>query len=282
MPRNHTSGQILVLVLLVVLIGMSIGLSIASRTLSNLKDTTALNQSNRAFSAAEAGIEHALSNLASCSTDNAGCSAAVQNNVSGIDGVAVKTQAIGGSATKGYGLPSLGRDNVMQVNLDTYSGTTLDVYWGSSSDSCANNGANTAAVVVSLVYLNGSTYDMTKYAYDACATSRSNGFNSASVSVPTGSIAVQNGSMSNFASKATVTLPSGVKIARIRLMYGDDTEQIAAMPVGAALPPQGTQITSTAKAGNTQRTVTVVRSNSSLPAIFDYALFNGSTQPLSK
>jgi hypothetical protein len=148
---------------------------------------------------------------------------------------------------------------------------------------------------------------MSKKAIDPCATDgnhNNNFYHSTSSPVdytasPTypgagTSLTIQDGTtVNNYGYESSITLtgaggmvPSGssMKLARIRLMYGDATEQIAVAPVGVGvvLPTQGQQITSTASAGGKQRTVKVLRSNATLPAIFDYALFNGSTSTLSK
>lgn len=295
MPAKHASGQILVLVLLVVLVGMSIGLSIASRTLSNLKDTTKLNTSNRAFNAAEAGIEHALTilkgpNPTQCQAPT-GCGDTI--SLAGIDKVKVVTNPIGGN-TRAFGIDSLNRDEVIQVNLEGYTGSSIKAYWGSNTKTgCTDS----PAIVVSVVYrLSNGTYSMSKSALDDCATdaSHANNFNDATVSPASGTVTLQDGTTrSNYRYMATLDFSSGdlqipsgatMLLARVRLMYGSSTEPIAIAPVGSGvtLPTQGQQITSTAVAGQTQRTVKVVRSNTNLPAIFDYALFNGSTQALSK
>jgi hypothetical protein len=296
MNKSSTSGQILVLVLLVVLVGMSIGLSIASRTLSNLKDTTSLNLSNRAFNGAEAGIELALTKLnADASACNSNCWV---GTLSGVDSVNVHASAIGNSVNA-VNFAHVKRDDVVPINLETYAGTTLRVYWGSLSDQgkCTTD---VGAMVISVVYKTGSTYGMSKIALDKCAAdaSHANNFDSASVSetptyTPGSGIVIQDGTTKNdYGYMASLNLVVGGSLiptgstplmARIRLMYADD-KQIAIAPVGAGinLPSQGQQITSTAVAGSNQRTVKVVRSNATLPAIFDYALFNGSTQTLSK
>jgi Tfp pilus assembly protein PilX len=300
MPHKGSSGQILVLVLLVVLIGMSIGLSIASRTLSNLRDTTNLNLSNRAFNAAEAGIEHALTKLNNDphACDNDACTADMTGSgITGVDSFKITTSTIGENSNA-FSIESVNRDDVVQVNLEGYAGSTIKVYWGTTADhgNCGGTGANTtAAIVVNVVYKLSGTYGMSKAALDDCATAHNNNFNStdvtdtpspATITAQDGSSHTGYGYMSsiNVKNDGSGLVPSGatVLLARIRLMYGDSTEQVAIAPVGANLPNQGQQITSTAVAGQTQRTVKVVRSNTNLPAIFDYALFNGSTQALSK
>ena len=291
MRYKSAQGQILVLVLLVVLVGLTVGLSIASRTLSNLRNSSDLDQSNRAFSAAEAGIEKALAAIGSnASCDNNACAP----TLSGIDAVKVDVTQAGGG-TSGFGIPNLAQDDVIQVNLQGYTGSSLNTYWGTTGD--AGSGQNSsAAIVVSVVYSTSGNYGLGKVAVDDFAASRNNNFVSTVTVDPTipGGLTIQDGSNHNNygfqyainltdSTKPNMLIPAGATpvLARIRLMYAGP-KQIAFAPVGTTLPKQGQQITSTASAGGKTRTVKVFKSNATLPAIFDYALFNGSTSPLTK
>src|SRR3989344_4896902 len=61
MKLGMKSGQILILVLLIVVVALAVGLSVASRNITNLRTATQTDQSQRAFTAAEGGIEKILS-----------------------------------------------------------------------------------------------------------------------------------------------------------------------------------------------------------------------------
>src|SRR3989344_1324281 len=66
LPKTHlksSKGQILILFLLVLVVGVAIVLSVASRTITDIRTTTTSDESNRAYFAAEAGIEEALKRL---------------------------------------------------------------------------------------------------------------------------------------------------------------------------------------------------------------------------
>jgi len=63
------SGQILIIVLLVVVVALAVGLSVASRNITNLRTSTQTEHSQRAFSAAEGGVEDVLSRLNQFSAD---------------------------------------------------------------------------------------------------------------------------------------------------------------------------------------------------------------------
>ena len=68
--KSKKSGQILILVLLIVVVSLAVGLSVASRNLTNLKISTQTEQSQRAFSAAEGGVEDVLSRLNTIKQDS--------------------------------------------------------------------------------------------------------------------------------------------------------------------------------------------------------------------
>lgn len=53
-------GQMILVILLVMAVGLTIGLSVASRSITDVNFSTKIEDSSRAFSAAESGIEEAL------------------------------------------------------------------------------------------------------------------------------------------------------------------------------------------------------------------------------
>src|SRR3989338_1032652 len=62
-------GQILILIILIVVVALAVGLSVASRNITNLRTSTQTEHSQRAFTAAEGGIEDVLSRLSTLKTD---------------------------------------------------------------------------------------------------------------------------------------------------------------------------------------------------------------------
>jgi hypothetical protein len=280
-PLRQTSGQVLVLVLLVVLIGMTVGLSIASRSLKSIQNSGDLDQSNRAFSAAEAGIERVLRLGSTCTSGDC-----LTNTTIGDAKVSVVAEPTSGTPGAGFGNNSVAQDDVFQIVLDGNPGSrAMSVCWGEPNSIAA-------ALVVSVIYENGGTISMKKVAIDGNGGRRAqNGFQAPSVSSgPTTNVSCNGGSqvgIKTYGQKSDINL-SGIpgtailRLARARVMYAGN-QQIAIIPVGGwALPAQGTYFTSTAVVGDKQRTVRVFRSTPQLPAIFDYALFNGSTNALQK
>src|SRR3989344_1951173 len=67
LPSIHllksSKGQAVILYLLILIIGMTIVLTVASRVITDIRITTTTDESNRAYFAAEAGVEEALRRL---------------------------------------------------------------------------------------------------------------------------------------------------------------------------------------------------------------------------
>ena len=57
LTAHSQSGQIVIILLLLMLVILSIGLAVTQRTITNVSTSSQTEQSSRAFSAAEAGLE---------------------------------------------------------------------------------------------------------------------------------------------------------------------------------------------------------------------------------
>lgn len=60
MKDKQNKGEMILIILLVMAVGLTIGLSVASRSVTDVKLSSQIEESSRAFSAAETGIEQAL------------------------------------------------------------------------------------------------------------------------------------------------------------------------------------------------------------------------------
>ena len=58
--NKKISGQVVLIIVLLTMVGLTIGLSLISRTVTDVRISSQIEQSSRAFSAAEAGVETAL------------------------------------------------------------------------------------------------------------------------------------------------------------------------------------------------------------------------------
>lgn len=261
--RKTAKGQALLIVLLVMVVGLTVGLSLSTRSVSDLKASGQLEDSSRAFSAAEAGIESVLkgdSPAAGVTVGNA--SYTVTTPVSVVSDTSLSLGDINIADT--YTVWLVGHD--ASGNLDwgtTYDGNSIDVCW-QKADSA---GSVDPAMEVSVLYKDVASglYKVWRGAYDSNAT-RGNSFSG-----------TDSGGCAGLTNKKTISLSSltGTKIAlRLRPFYAKAT--INVVPVtGNNLPGQGLTISSSGTSGQTTRKVVVTQSYGSLPSIFDYVLFSG-------
>lgn len=291
------SGQVILILLLVMTVALGIGLSIIQRSLSDVSTSTQVEQSSRAFSAAEAGIERAL------------------GGDSSVYSIGVNLPDTGSSATvsesgslpvplQGLEYQKIGKEEIAHFWLaNPYSGTnppaafytgdSLYVYWGSPN-------TERAAIEITIVYWNGSSYQAYKYFYDPDQTRAVlNGFCTTSGSctipyslpvLPTCSdtlptVTTSSGPNRSFYCKTTISglpaSPSILMVLRTRLLYTSTAQPVAVVPAsGLSLPGQAHLYTSIGTSGSTQRTVQLFTEDKVVPFYFDYAIF--SAGPITK
>lgn len=286
MTSKKQSGQILVLVLLVVVVVLAVGLSVASRNLTNLKTSTQAEQSQRAFTAAEGGVEDVLSKLngvanviktgnsdTTCdrvggSTDTATCDLPGQATDSSVVGeVKVK-------ATRGY-QKTIEPGEVAQINLDTYAGLGLDIEWIKTGD--------TSPVTLEMIFVcKGSSGDC----MDA-ADPLVNGYGQhreALTSIDAPPPANQTGILScvdpggDFNCKKSFLIPASGNVKMLRLKPFWNRTTVKVTPANESVfPVQTYEITSTATTDTGVSRKVEVRREAlpQLPAIFDYVLYSG-------
>lgn len=306
MRKIDQRGQILVIILLVLVVSLAIVLSLVSRSVTDVRTSVTTEQSNRAYFAAEAGVEEALKQLKG---DPYYTSSDTSFDLPNQSKVTTVVTQLGGTTPFAFPNP-VGADNPAQVNfLKDYKCLSqvpvltscrnggsyradaqyIDIYWGDPSYS------GFTALEATFIYENGGTYSLAKKAYDPDSSRSSlNNFENTEDAVPgnttcSTAITTQLGSKTYKNCKridlAGLGIPgnSALYIGRLRLMYNAQAEPVAVVPVSASLPAQGSEIVSTGKVeGGATRKLKVFRSFPSLPGIFDYVLFNGSTQALSK
>lgn len=285
-------GQTIIILILIMTVSLAIGLSIVQKSLIDVSTSTKLEQTSRAFSAAEAGIEIALNNGTSQSFVDPG---AQVTNIT--DSGSLPPVPPVNSGQYALEFPPVSKEEVTQVWLgdlnsvtnppaDYYKQTTLDVYWGSSS-------TDKAAIELTLIYWDsvGSKYATKKWYLDQPPI-RDSSFKTASCgisgySVITGTVThtytcrVTLGSSSGTTPDPTnQTLPtSGAMLMRARLLYNNGSQPLAVKATGicgkdCSLPPQARIVTSTGVSGDTQRKIQIFQRYKEVPPYFDYALFS--------
>lgn len=294
--KNH-KGQAIVMLILIMTVALAIGLSIVQKSLIDVSTSSKVEQSSRAFSAAEAGIEKALSE-----------NTLVPGSVNNLDNSSSSTftpKLIPVNPTSGsqdaLEILNLSKEDVGQIWLVDYNDPanppspkyrhpTLDIYWGD------------AALELTLVYyglpaFGETTPDPTTAMYRSHkwyldSTSRSNGFTQGTCS---GLGYTINGATSTYKCKWTIgdtnsgypnehTLPTGPTtypiLLRVRLLYNTTPQPFAVQQGDSCgvpaciLPAQKTVIDSVGTSGETQRKVNVTQTYKQVPNYFDYAIFS--------
>ena len=266
--QEYQRGQILLIVVLVMVTALTIGLSVAARSITNTRTSQEAQNSEKAFSAAEAGVEQSLTN---------------SNNVSGsfTNNSTYKTTVTtisGISFPLNNGSPIL-KDDSLDLWLSTYPGYTnpwsgnITLYWGQPSDSCTNAETTGTLAALELVVLSGTkaTPQVTRYALDPCSQrSLSNKFEFITPGGGTvGSVA--------YPYKKTITVTSGLFV-RIIPLYGTTVIGVKGCDASdtncAALPSQGTVIEAVGTSDTTQRKLVSYRHYPKLPTeLFPYSFF---------
>ncbi|MCL4397486.1 hypothetical protein M1403_00405 [Patescibacteria group bacterium] len=276
-------GQVMVLVLLLSLMGLTVGLATASRSLSDLKQISYVDQGTKAFAGAEAGLEYVLNMLGNVSTlDPTWCTSdqSISSTDLSITGVKSLTYRVCSHTANQTIYPNLAKDNVMQINYNNVSNTKLfTIFWKSPA-------------AIEAIRVDKSNL-ITRYAY--------NPYN------PTGSI-VANNLLSSYSTGDVINCPSsclnGVpdsgsytscsggsnssnaipyvpndQFLRIKALYSSTPVVICAVNSGNSavnMPEAYTVITMTATTDNgTVKRLQVTKLPPALPSIFDYAIYSG-------
>lgn len=265
------SGQILIIVLLVIVVVLAVGLSAASRNIINLRTSTQSEQSQRAFSAAEGGVEEVLSKLNEFEgVIAAGGTVSPTVDVGDFRGVQL---VVSGNRVYENSIP-LG--NVGQIKLTdennqpVVAGQNIRIEWAKTANSNEVTGSGPASVEIAQIYGSAPSFDQERY-YWAGVTGRSGedvSSNPAGIRLCPGFV------VGEFNNCVEVTTLSNAKILRIKPFYSETTVRVSG--VGFDLPVQTYEVTSTATTdiGVTRRVQVTRTALPQLPAIFDYVLYS--------
>lgn len=249
---REESGQIGIVLLLITVVLVTISLSIVTRSVTDVSLSKREEDSQRAFSAAEAGIEDALRQDLS-SIVGSHTIPVTSGGVSGSYDVALENTLV---TQIDASLKSL------EVNLDGLSsGDSVVVDWSFDGD-CTVTPAP-AALIIS-IYNSASETIVRREAYDGCPIRRGiNGFIAPSAGV----------GAYNF--QVTETLGSNNEdLMIIKTVYNDTDIRVSGG--GTALPSQFYTIHSEAVAsGGESRAILVTETFPAPPSIFDFAIFSG-------
>lgn len=257
-------GQVIMIVVLIMVVVLTVGLSLASRALVNVKNDVEEANSQKAFSAAEAGIEKAIKT-------QSGITAALNlGNNSSISSVTY-TSVAASQMLLNNGSSILQDDgaDIWLSNYPNYATPTtgrLRIYWGNSN---AGGGCSEAAIEVIVISGTSNAPTLSRFAFDQCLGRR--GGNSFTAPLPSAPTPIGG---QTFYYYADVNYSSAL-IARVIPIYSSEIMAVGNY-VGAtltALPSQGNVINSTGTSGSTQRKVTFYQGYSSVPSELLYGLF---------
>lgn len=301
--KLEEKGQLIIMLVLVMTIGLAIGLSIIQKSLTDVSTATKVEQSSRAYSAAEAGIEKALKG----DNDDVTSSYTGNDSKASITDTGLQPSPQSGSDPQSpIEYQSLSKEDLAQVWLASYflsgnppplyykgvvtSPLTLDVFWGTP------NTTDLAALELSVVYYDNSVtpaaYKNDKIYLDnpnalvgGVTRTDLNKFNKPGTVVTCDNARIPKPveKFSKYQCYTNITLPSVTNkipiLIRARLLYNTTSQPFAVQAVGncgrdCSLPPQARSVVSTGTSGDTQRKVRFFQMNKVVPQYFDYAIFS--------
>ncbi len=269
----YEAGQIVLILVLLTIVGLTIGLSLISRSITDIRISSQIEQSNRAFSAAEAGIESALRGAVvggpTGTVSLPGASAKYQVADLGSSGIYTFPAATAETPQTVWLVPH-NEDGTINESGSSYPANRyLDICWGETGS------GGVPAVIISLFYKEGTAYKLAKGAYDPDAVARGNNFNLAD------SAGNYCGGSFRYRVRITPTSnfglnpPPATTLLALRILPLYASTAVAIEPqTGQSLPSQGKKITSV---GQTEtgvvRKIEVTEEYKSLPSVFDFTLF---------
>lgn len=281
------SGQVVLMLVLITIVGLTIALSLISRTVTDIRISSQIEQSNRAFSAAEAGVESALKGAVVNATPvplnlpNASASYTVSKLGDDASILAFPLTTPNSSQTVWFM-----DHNPDQVTLNETTGyyypaaSSFDICWGTDA-------GVKPAIIVSIYYKSGTNYKVVRSAYDP-GSGQSNNF------IPASNTGNYCGGAYKYKKTISVTqappgsptgdstdgfsLPGTVKLMFVRIKPIYDSAAIAFAPT-TKIPLQGKVITSVGRTTtNVARKIQVIQGYSVLPDVMDFGLFGQSQQ----
>lgn len=269
MVKNQ-SGQVLLIVLLALAVATTIGLGIIGRSSTDVSISNRIEESARAFSAAEAGVERALSE----GQDIPQGTVLTQGVTYQVN---VTTQ--GGLGT--YQFPQKSQvNNVETLWLAPHLPTGFvdtdpaNDYSGSSLDICWTNESTVPALYVSIYYLTGGNYQTYRSVWDPSPAASGRPIpNATGASGPGGGCNVTGETNLYSATLSLAGFAAGDTLLAMRLQPIFSDTQIYVNP-DAALPLQGTRVESIGEtATGVTRKIVAFQEYKTPPVIFDSVIY---------
>jgi hypothetical protein len=273
--KKSELGQALIIILLIMAVGLTVGLSIISRSITDIKISRQEEESARAFSVAEAGIEEALKrNLIPGETLTADVGGIDYNVSAEVQGEKTLFDFAGNKFDEGdiqtVWLVEHNAEGEPDPTAGVYTGNIIEVCWGDDM-------SDLTAVEVSLIYDDGG-FKVGRGAYDANnGRVPPNGFDS--------DVDTTGGNCGDLAFSKQINLTtdlgfSGTPYAlRLKLLYNSEPEPLAVSSIEpVAFPSQGKcyEASASMTASGITSHIRYCQSHKAPPGIFDYVLFSES------
>jgi len=265
--KKGQNGQVLLLVVLIMVVALTAGLSVASRSIIQVKTAKDESDSQRALSAAESGIEKVLESGLGVSNQSLG------NNETISSATIQQVQSSQILLNNGNSVSQDDGADIWLSDYPTYQNQwtgTLKIYWGTCSGNCSDP-------AIEVMVLSGTTDNpiISRYGFDSVTNRR----NVNKFSAPNDSAGNVNGQNFNNAAVITIRNPSPGLIARVIPLYANTLIGIAGYAdrgeiIPETLPNQGKIITSTGASGQAVRKVSYFQSFESLPSELFYTVFS--------
>lgn len=271
--RQKQAGQILLIVVLAAVVSLTVGLSAVSRTITNTRVTTEEANSQKALSAAEAGIEELVNNSSLLATG--GLSKDLSNNAR-YDATAQPVDGTQFLINDGNLVLKDDGADIWLSDYPNFDGTrwsgNLSILWD-NNDGCGVSGSQEVAPAIEVVIIQGDNRDspnMIRQVFDPCGRINNSSFSNLSVGTRTISARSQA-----FDYGVTVNIPAFPQgpgfIARVVPLFANG---VLGVRGSVGLPSQGFVIDSVGSSGNTKRTIRVFRGFPKVPIeYFPYNIF---------
>lgn len=269
--RAAEAGQALLIVVLVMVVALTVGLAVVARSITYVRISTEEENSQRAFSAAEAGAEQVfrtglsitgvpLNNIATVEdariTDLGNSDSFLVNNgtlVQKNDGVDVWLAPHHGDGTIDYTRLGLG---------------TMTIYWGNTG---ACNTTKAAIEVIIVSRTNNGNFSTQRLGFDPCTDRRA--INNFTAPLPAVSMSIPSTDPNEDFTIGTppINITNAV-VVRIAPLYASSV--IGVSRSTGTFPSQGKVIESTGTSGGTKRKIVIYKGFSKLPSeYFEYSAF---------
>jgi hypothetical protein len=274
--NSQNSGQMLLITLLVLAVATTIALSLIGRTTTDVNISAQVEESSRAFSAAEAGIEQSLKRQITSNFS--------QTLSNGAKYTVVPSATGGTSATFVFANPTENGKAETLWLTDPSSVTPYTPAYGSNNTITLCWAGGALEVVAYYLQGGGASLNTLKVAHTAFDPNPGLPHNNNFIQATGGACAGVSGStvshVLNFNTHLGILPADTIIMLRLRPLY--QTQQLGV--IGAInIPKQGTTFNSCGSTGSgTTRCINVYQSFKTPPDIFDYVLYahsGGITAP---